>query len=274
MTERLGNAAVPNVVLVTPENWFEIPGVAASGEADQSIELTLVDADGGCRLEEIPLGEARALHQTFGAWWSALGGVVPTAGLRAGAYDRLLADHRALLRRRAEAVLASDAAGAMSPGRLRFPPIGHPLVADSESALGLLRPFLALTHSPSLIAWARELAAGEGAPAMGRAHVWVRLLLQKAAVEDERPEALACLRSVYGGDNVRDELLTGEAHLLERCDLSDLLCWSRSLGLDRPERRGPRFDVSSRRESRARAEPDITVLVPSHAHERFIESTL
>src|SRR5216684_3568604 len=132
MTERLRNVAVPNIVLVTPENWFEIPGAAASGDADRSIELTLVDADGRCRLEEIPLDEARALHQTFGAWWSALGGVVAPAGLRAGAYDRLVTDHRALLRRRAEAVLASDDAGAMSPGRLRFPPILHPLLVDSE----------------------------------------------------------------------------------------------------------------------------------------------
>ena len=39
-----------NIVLVTPENWFDLPRLAASGGVAGALELTLTDADGHCPL--------------------------------------------------------------------------------------------------------------------------------------------------------------------------------------------------------------------------------
>jgi glycosyltransferase involved in cell wall biosynthesis len=266
---------VTNRFLVTPENWFNLPPLAASTGADAPSEITLTSTDGCCPLAAVSLDELQALHATFGSWWSVLGSDNRPASLKAGEYDRFLGESRTLLRRQAEAALVSSGASAVEC-LVRFPDPGHPLLAVSSNALGLLRNFLALSHSPSLVAWARERAADEKAVELCRAQAWRRLLLQKLALEDEMPDALACLRSVYAGtESAREELLSVESQLLEQCDLTGLKAWARALGLDRSSRTEPAFDPPVRRPfSAAQREPDITVLVPSYCHASFIEAAL
>jgi glycosyltransferase involved in cell wall biosynthesis len=266
---------VTNRFLVTPENWFNLPPLAASTGTDAALEVTLTDAKGDCPLTAVSLDELRALHATFGSWWPALGCHNRTPSLKVGDYDRFLSESRTVLRRRAEAALASDG-GSADQCLLRFPDPGHPLLADSSSALALLRSFLSLSHSSSLVAWVRERALDEEAVERCRTETWRRLLLQKVAVEDEVPDVLACLRSVYAGTGSdREELLSVESRLLEQCDLTGLKAWACSLGLERPARTEPAFDVPVRRPfAQARGEPDITVLVPSYCHASFIEAAL
>jgi glycosyltransferase involved in cell wall biosynthesis len=266
---------VTNRFLVTPENWFNLPTLAASTGAVAPFEITLTAADGCCPMAAVSLDELQALHATFGSWWSALGSDNRLATLKAGEYDRFLSESRTLLRRQAEAALASNGASAVEC-LVRFPDPGHPLLADSSNALGLLRNFLALSHSPSLVVWARERAADAEAVELCRAQAWRRLLLQKVALDDEMPDAVACLRSVYSGtESARQELLSVESRLLEQCDLMGLKALARSLGLDRSARIDAAFDPPVRRPfSDAQGEPDTTVLVPSYCHASFIEAAL
>src|ERR1700730_3202392 len=98
------------------------------------------------------------------AWRSSLGGGTRPASMKAGEYDRFLSESRALLKEKAEAVLSlPDGAAASLRACVRFPGPSHPLLADSPGALAFLRSFLALRHSPSLVAWARERALDDDA---------------------------------------------------------------------------------------------------------------
>jgi glycosyltransferase involved in cell wall biosynthesis len=261
------------VVLVGPESWFEIPVIARSGEAG-SVELTLVNSDGECPLSAVRLDELRAVHQTFGAWWQAVAGDGAGTALEPGTYDRFLSESRALVRRQAEAVLAS-AVAIPTERLLAFPGPDHVLLAGSRDALNFLRSFLALSHSSSLTWWARTLTGVADIAGRCRREAWLRLVLQKVAVEDELPEALACLREVYRDNVLRRDLLGAEADLLEQSGLTGLRWWAETLGLDRPQRSGTAFNFQAPSIGREVAHrPDVTVLVPSYCHAEYIESAL
>lgn len=263
--------------LATPDNWFDLPPrVAACAEAGASLELTLTDSDGRRPLADVALDELRAVHQTFGSWWYTLGGDTRPASLRAGAYDCFLTDSRALLKEKAEAVLAAPTGLKTSALALvTLPPLDHGLLTDPQGALAFFKSFLAVPHSPSLVAWARAPSSTDPAVMSGATHAWLRVVLQKVAVEDDLAEALVCLRAVYGTDDAaRRELLRQESELLEQCGLEYLLAWAESLGLYRPMRTQPAFNVPRRGTPRNDPDPDLTVLVPSYCHAEFIEATL
>ncbi len=263
-------------LLVTPENWFDLARLAATATAGTTREFTLCDAQGHCPLADVSLGELRAVHHTLGSWWADLGADTRPASVPAGAWDRLRAEGRALLRQQAEAALASEASPAdTTPALLAFPALDHPWLSTSASAAAFLKQFLWLPHAPSLLAWAQHLAAADDAAAAARHHAWMRVLFQKVAVENELPEALACLRAVYDADDAtRGALLQAEADMLDGCGLADLAAWGRRLGLHEPARSGAGIEIPARRPAPAGARPDITVLVPSYCHAPYIQAAL
>ncbi|HUU33184.1 MAG TPA: glycosyltransferase, partial [Vicinamibacterales bacterium] len=260
-------------LLVTPENWFDLPRRARLGATGAPLSLAVATADGAVPLAALTLGELRAVHQTFERWRRELGASAHDTGLADGGYDSLLSASRAVLQARAEAALASPVtAPADPPALLRFPELAHPLLADDITAIAFLTPLFWI-HGPSLAAWARALATGHDAVERARQHAWLRLVLQKVAAEDDVPEVVACLRQVYaGGDEARQRLRAAETQVLDACGL-DLAWCASALGLDRPERTGVGIPMGEPRSGRA-TPADITVLVPSYKHGRYIETTL
>jgi len=260
----------------TPDIWFDLPGQAAAcAAAGESLELTLTDAAGRRPLGDVSLDELQAIHFTFGLWWHTLGGDLRPASLRAGAYDQFLADSRALLRETAEAVLAGPGGTkASTPALVTFPPLDHVLLADPQRALLFFRSFLDVPHSPSLVAWSRAQSTAGAVVVQGAARAWLRVVLQKMAVEDDLAEAMVCLRAVYADDVAREELLRQESQLLEQCDLKHRHEWARALGLARTGRREAGIRVPRPSRQDPQREPDVTVLVPSYCHEAFIETAL
>ena len=259
-------------LLVTPENWFDLPRRSRLA-AGAPLSLTFAGPDGCVPVAALSLAELRALHQTFQRWWRELGATPRDGGLADGAYDALLSGSRAVLQARAAAVLAApDAAVAAPPALLHFPDLAHPLLADDVTATTFLTPLFWL-HGPSLATWARALTNGTDAVALARQRPWLRLVLQKVAAEDDLAEVMACLRQVYGGgDEARQALRAAETQVLDACGL-DLAWCARALGLDRPDRTGAGIAVAERREASA-TPADVTVLVPSYQHGRYIEATL
>lgn len=250
---------VSDILLVTPDNWFAL--AHASREAP-GVRPALSDAAGHTPLSTIPLDELRALHFTFGSWWAIVG-------------EPFLRDSRALLRRRAEAAQADlDGEARRATTLLGFPDLAHPALAESPTAIALLRQFFWLPHSPSLLAWARALARDPRVPALAAQHPWLRVLLQKAAAEDDDAGAVACLRAVYEGDDrSRALLLDDEASVLAGCGMPDLGWMAGRLGLARPARTD-RGVVIPPPQPPGAAPPDVTVLVPAYKHEHFIGETL
>jgi glycosyltransferase involved in cell wall biosynthesis len=262
--------------LVTRENWFDLRRSARTAPVGVVLSPTLSSAAGEQPLGDVSLVELRAVHHVFGSWWTDLGSDSRPGTLPTGAYDRFLAESRGLLRRRAESVLgADDTGGPPSDARVSFPDLGHPLLSNDVEATTFLKHFLWIPHSPSLLDWARRLAAGDAEGTAARSHAWMRLVLQKAVVEDELPEALACLRVAYGGSDVeRQAMLGAETEMLAGCGVPELGGWARSLGLDRPPRTEVAVPAPGRNTTHPSGSPDITVLVPSYGHEEYIEATL
>lgn len=259
-------------LLVTPENWFDVPrrtGPAAGAPRT----LTFTAPDGCVPVAALSLTELRALHQTFQRSWRELGATPLDGGRADNVYDALMSASRAVLQARAAAVLAApDPAGVAPPALLHFPDLAHPLLVDDITATTFLAP-LFWVHGPSLPAWARALTTGPDAVAVARQRPWLRLVLQKVAAEDDLAEVVACLRQVYqGGDAARQALRAAETQVLDACGL-DLAWCARVLGLDRPERTGAGITITERREAGA-TPADVTVLVPSYQHGRYIEATL
>jgi glycosyltransferase involved in cell wall biosynthesis len=263
---------VTSVFLATPENWFDLPSRVAACPKDGSLELRLVDGDRP-PLAAVDIGELQAIHQTFVDWWATLSGETPPACLAAGAYDSFLTASRTLLRNEAEAALANVGAGkADAAAIVTFPPLGHALLADPQTALALFKNFLRIPHSRSLGEWARS-NAGSASP--DATHAWLRVVLQKAAAEDQIPEVLTALGRIYDtDDSPRLELLHQESQVLEGCDIPQAREWARLLGIDRPKRTGRAIPLRARPYGEVQGEPDVTVLVPSYCHEAFIEETL
>ncbi len=260
-------------LLVTPDTWFDVPRRARLAEAATPLSLTLAAADGSVPLAAVTLGELRALHQVFGAWWPELGAGRGAAGLADGAYDRFLHASAALLYQQAEAALAPpDGRPTPTPAVLHFPDLAHPWLADSPTALRFLAPFLSM-HGPSLRVWAAALASRNDSADLARQHVWLRLVLQKVAVDDDVPDVVACLRQVYGDDAARPALRAADTAVLDQCDLGWLAWSADALGLDRPRRTGVGIALGERRAAGA-APPDVTVIVPSYQHGSYIEAAL
>ena len=161
---------------MTPDNWFDLTRLAAVADTGTTLDFTLTAADGRQPLADVSLAELRAVHQTFGAWWPLLGADRRTRRTP-GAYDRFLADSRALLRQRAEAALASpDAEGAAAPALLGFPDPGHPLARGIAGGPGVSQELpgaapLARRSWRGRAGWPRPMTRARGQ----RSREWLRL---------------------------------------------------------------------------------------------------
>lgn len=257
-------------MLVTPANWFDIVREAERrADARARIVPTLEESGGANPFAAVRVDEHLAIHQTFQDWWPALCGEGRPASIGRDDYDRFLSASRTLLREKAVAIL-SDPSTVPESQLVAFPGLAHPLLRDDRQALTFFRSFLGLMHSPSLVAWARDRVREEGAIGRCAAHPWLRLLLQKIALEDGDVEVSACLRAVYGpSEALRRTLLEAEAALLDQCDMRDLEAWPKALGLQGAERTTSGMPVSAAR-TPAAGDADITVLMPSFQHEDFI----
>ncbi|MGE0815644.1 MAG: glycosyltransferase [Vicinamibacterales bacterium] len=263
--------SVTHAFLVTSANWFDVVRFAA--EHDPAGEPTLQVAAAGAAhpLSQVRFDELRAVHHTLGAWRETLTTVEPPPGV-ARALDALVTLSRALVRDRAEAILAGTVDG--SPDSLAFPGLDHPLLATETRALTLLRSFLALEHSPSLLGWTRELIAAPQAADAVRRRAWLRLLLQKFAVDDDVPEVRACLASVYANPGEVPALLAAEAAAIDASGLPSLARLAETLAISRPPRSTAWRARGARRPGPAGGAADITVLVPAYRHAAFIQATL
>lgn len=259
-------------VFVTRDNWFELWLIDQRADG-APVAMGLGAGDDPHQLDGVRLDELRALHFAFGAARAAAGrrGAGPSI---ISALDDLLTQSRALLRARATAARHDDAGGAPA-ATLAFPDLEHESLDESVSALEHLTPFLALQRSPSLAAWGHALVRRSDLTAAARVRPWLRVVMQKLAL-DEVPGVRQCLMDLYGeSDSVRRAHLDEDGRVLDGAGLSALRAWATALGLDRPRRHvGPWPTAPRRAAADDDGPPMVTVLIPSFKHAAFITATV
>ncbi|MEZ5293356.1 MAG: glycosyltransferase [Vicinamibacterales bacterium] len=266
--------SVTHALLVTAANWFDVVRLAAAREPAADLALGHSRDDGAGPLAAVRFDELRAVHQTLGAWRETLTTVEPPPAV-AHTLDALVAASRTIVRDRADAILAgAEQDVPTTTATLAFPDLDSPLLAEPARALTFLRSFLALGHSPSLLAWTRELIASPQAAEAVRQRAWLRLLVQKFVVDDDIPEFRSCLAAVYADAEAAPALLSAEAAAIAASGLSSLATLADTLALARPPRSTAWRARGPRRPAPGGGAADITVLVPAYRHEAFIEATL
>ncbi|MCA8948238.1 MAG: glycosyltransferase, partial [Planctomycetes bacterium] len=161
--------------------------------------------------------------------------------------------------------------------RLGFPPLDHPLLQDDEDALRFFRAFLPLDDSESIRSAALGYAAAEDAVERVRGNVWLRALLQRqlAVRWDSRLQAVLVEAMADPAD--RADLVEHQRTALAAVGLewlSTQLVEEFGLLLPPPKQRP--FKIPRRTDARPewRDTADVTVVIPSYRHERYIAATI
>lgn len=272
---RLAGRPVDVRLFIDGENWFEIvPLVELCQQSGVALEVHTSDEDGRSYLADLPLEEARVIHAALASWRNVLAGQEAAACLPPGAFDALLTHSREqLLARAARAAGAPERVLRGRGGRFRLPRPDHPLFRDEARAFALLGQLFDLSHSKSLLAWVAEFVEQPDATALVAERAWLRLLLQKLAIDDRPPAVLQLLQDVYREPSARQHLLADERRAIE-AHAADwgLEQWRERLGLEAQ----PRTRTFEQADPVAPddAAPSVTVLVPAYRHEQWIERTL
>lgn len=274
-TARQAGRALRIRLLVDGENWLEVLPLAVLCERHAAeLELRIHDVDGATPLAELPIEEARGIHRALVACRGALAGPTASGCLAPGAFDTLLQRIREMLLQRASAT--ADRAEEVlrgRGGRFALPDPDHILFGEEARSFAVLAALLDLGDAPSLLDWARRIAARPDVESIAAAHPWLRLLLQKLALDDASSEALTLLRALYSDPRRRMRLIDEERVAIARHAAG--WGWEQRqhrLGLQAParERRFPTAVAAGLPDGSVR----VTVVVPSYRHERWIAASL
>lgn len=258
-----------------PENWYELEACArASAGAGVPIELCLQDRGGLVPLAALDLANLTFVKDAMASAWARFAGDQRPQSLAEGAFDRLLAELRFLLREAVQQGLASVLPGAARV--LCLPPPDHAWFQGAELRSWWLQQLYGHGHLPAVCDWLLRVTAGQDGERDVRREAWLRTLVQRLACDQQVPELLELLRTVYAEPRGRSKLLAADAAFAAQFSLQPYGGpWAERLGLLRvPARKRP-FAIGRPRAPRANAAaPDLTVLIPSYRHQDYIEEAL
>ncbi|MGE0141796.1 MAG: glycosyltransferase [Planctomycetota bacterium] len=165
--------------------------------------------------------------------------------------------------------------------QLAFPPIDHPMF-QSSGECALLDELWRLESHAGLTLWLTAIVHSRKTPALARTHVHVRRLLVLAAQVSPDSATFGILRRLYRDKRLHSALVDDDRAFVARSRAGD--GYARGIeqlglhaSLDRPpypkgRRRPTPADQSAGGSAERSAE--ITVLIPSYRHERFVAAAI
>ena len=263
-------------VAVDADNWFHLVEILrACGRAGYSSELALSVEDGG--LAGAPNVDVAAVYHYLRDQWRRFTGEERPEGLVGDAHGELVRQLRDLLRWQAEQALQAQGGEEVA---LSYPGLDHELLADDVAAMQLWSKFLAAGESQSLLRYVEGLLEHPSIQEHVAERASVRVLLLHRLWHGWDPRIHALLQRAYRPKQVREQRLARE---VEVCEAAGMSWWIEStraaLGVEKAwGRRRPFRPLSAKQRDAADAErgdaPDVTVLVPSYKHGKFIAETL
>ena len=251
--------------LLTPGRWYDFEAIHEACEAlDIPLSYSVVDQDGHAPLDDVSAHEVQFVTDVVVSSRSREGAEdIAAAGAALG---ELVTDLRTLL----HAKLSKKSEPAPDT-KLSLPPDAHPFNADASKQGWWWQRLFSHVHydeiCDDLVAAAADDALVESA--------WLRLLIQRIAAEQRRPDALAQLQRVYGPAATRAARIEDDARFLDSFDVGSFGGpWATQLGLDARAPRVPPFAQTTRAAPPDAEAADLTVLVPSYKHERYVADTL
>lgn len=268
-------AAALNTTLIVrfvlePSNWFQFEDVArATAALGLRVELHLADRYGRIPLTAVGTESLDTVRRVLVSSWPRLGAPGSPSSLAAGAFDALCQEMRLLVRRMVESHQRED--GTM----LSLPAVDHPWSSDPTRRAWWLAQLFGVAHTAAAEHWLRSLLASEQADQLLTRTPWLRALTHREARNHGTARALELLRHIYTPPRNRKSLLTADHEFASEFDQQRYGGpWFQQLGLDIPAKRKRPFAIGSPRQPAAGTAPDVTVLIPSYGHERYIEETL
>lgn len=270
----LGAAATVRFVF-TPENWFWFEEVARGcAEHGLPVDLRVLDRGGAAPLGELRVEDLKLVKDVVISSWSRCGTAERPKSIGDHAFDAVLAELRALLRRNAEA-----ATRGVVPDRvavLYLPKPGHAWTQDPARQAWWIGHLFGHGELPAVRAWLSRVVVGAEGDATVRRETWLRLLCQRLASDQRIPELLELLRRVYAEPKARKKLADADSAFAASFDLQPFGGpWAERLGLLAGAPRKRPFAIGKPKLPKPDAPPpDVTVLIPSYRHAEYIEETL
>jgi len=246
-------------------NWFLLESTAQQAAP---LSIALAPPDSNQAIARLPLSDLELLKNILQSTWRRLGRGNHPASLTDDSLDDLIKELRGLIRARAlEARLPAGTS------RLRLPPLDHPWCTDDDYTDWWFEHLFANTHRQLLRTWLDENLEQGGAIAASK-HAWLRTLLHRVTLEEPTDSRLRLLRELYGATKAASTLIDHDERFAATFDLGRFGGpWSAQLGIQRaPKRRRP-FSIPKPRPPRTDA-ADVTVLIPSYRHGKYIGKTL
>jgi glycosyltransferase involved in cell wall biosynthesis len=261
--------------VLAPDTWYELEGVANScAAAEVALELCVLDRGGAEPLAALSLEDLTFVKDVLAGAWSRFGGAQRPRSLGERAYELLLAEVRAVLRREVQADLQS--ARCQTTALLQLPPPDHAWCVDATLAPWWHGHLFGHGHLPAVREWLLQLVAKPAGREAVRKQPWLRALVQRLACDQRVPELLELLRAVYGAPRARPRLIADDQAFAAGFPLQPFGGpWAARLGLhELPTRKRP-FAVGKPRPATAAAGGAVvTVLIPAYRHAAYIEETL
>lgn len=269
------NGALVVRYLVGPSNWFDIARVATlAAAAGATLDLRGAEPDGHCPLLAAPLAEQRFVAGVLGSLWFLFARERRPASVPIDAFERLRAELRRRVEDHARGERDRDAAALLQGSDpITLPAIDHPLWDEAASAEALLGWLTGLENSPGLANWAAGFLARGDADALLNERPTARLMLQKAAVTQPTRETFAALLRTYTDPSSRKDRIEADRAFAARAGITGAADhWREWFGLARlVARKRPWRIPSASKPTAGDGVADVTVLVPSYGHERFVE---
>jgi glycosyltransferase involved in cell wall biosynthesis len=257
-------------------NYFDVWWLR--GTAETSIRLAR-EADGTPALLRLPHRELRFVERVLiGTWCEGPRRFDSPDWSRLRELEGRVVEHAERLRH----APSDDAAqGADAAVHLAFPPIDHPMF-QSSGECALLDELWRLESHAGLTLWLTAVVHSRKTAALARTHVHVRRLLVLAAQVSPDSATFGILRRLYRDKRLHSALVDDDRAFLARSRAGDGYARGiEQLGLHASLDRAP-YPKGRRRA--APADPsagesadqgaEITVLIPSYRHERFVAAAI
>ena len=193
---------------VGPSNWYDVGWLTDwCDESQVRLHLTTDTAKGGHPLARLPLDEIRFVRLALGEERERFANVSPCAGISLQEYDLFLENCRKIHHEKTQRALGGGPIEAAGDARLRLPPLTHPTLRDEPATVALLRLLGRIVQSPAVGAWIHGLVSAPDFAEQARARFSFRWLALWGEAVFHDPAALGALRSIYGDEGSRAQLL-------------------------------------------------------------------
>jgi glycosyltransferase involved in cell wall biosynthesis len=252
--------------LFGPQDWFEAWWLARTPRLTPAMALS---PTGEAAFAELSLDELRFVDSILTTSWLEEHGDRTTPEWRYLQQVHELYLDRAARSKEAGSTSTDDAL------RLALPPLTHPLFEEGR-ARWFIDELWRIQKRAGFAAWlTHEISApwfaGEAALRVG-----LRRLAIVAVYAQPSPETYAVLRRIYRAPATHERTVQQDREFFTgNYRGPELQRVVQDLGLHAPLRRPPVFPVRRRRKKpRAAATPQVTVLIPSFKHEKFIAAAI